>query len=112
MTAIDPYSTTTILDAATTTGAGATFANAVSPFGGVMKNLTWAISVGGSPSGLSVTLQGSLDGTLWAILDTSTNTAGELRGIANQPVTFLRADLGTLTGGTSPTVTVSIQGGA
>lgn len=110
---IDPSGPTVLLPAASGTGAGATFGNAPTPGGaGVLRDFTWAISVTGSPSGISVTLQGSLDGTLWSVLDTSTNTSGELRGIAGTPVTFLRANLGTLTGGSAPTVTVTIQPGA
>ena len=112
MTVIDPYGPTTLLAAATATGAGSAFANAISPTAGVLSDFTWAVVVTGSPSGISITLEGSLDTTNWAVLDTSTNTAGEVRGITGKPVTFLRANLGTLTGGTAPTVTVSIQPGA
>ena len=110
--AIDPNSPTVLLAAATGTGAGATFANALTPGGaGVLQDFAWQVAVTGSPSGISTTLQGSLDGATWLTLDTSTNTSGELRAISGKPVTFLRANVGTLTGGTAPTVTVTIQPG-
>ena len=110
---IDPSSPTALLPAASSTGAGASFGNALTPGGaGVLQNFTWQTVVTGGPASVSVTLEGSLDGTNWVTLDTSTNTSGEIRGVSGKPVTFLRANLGTLTGGTAPTVAVTIQPGA
>lgn len=108
---LDPSSPTTILSA-TATGIGSTFAVPANTFGGVATDFTWQSIVSGGPSGLSVTIEGSNDGgTTWAVLDTSTATAGEMRAIANTPVTNIRANLGTLTGGTAPKVTVIVQVG-
>ena len=108
---LDPSSPTTILSA-TSTGAGAMFASPANTFGGVSTDLTWQIIVSGGPSALSVTLEGSNDGgNTWAVLDTSTLATGEMRAVANTPVTNLRANLATLTGGTSPKVTVIVQVG-
>ena len=66
--------------------------------------------VTGAPTGVSVTLQGSLDGTNWFILATSTSTTGDYQSVADKPCHFVRANLGTLTGGTAPTVTARIAG--
>ena len=70
----------------------------------------WQISVTGAPSAVSVTLEGSLDGSTWVVLDTSTITTSEIRFVANKPVLFVRGNLGTLTGGTAPTVSVEYMG--
>jgi len=102
---------TTLLNAAAATGAGAEFAVPVIPAGGLASNFTWQTVVTGSPASISTTLEGSNDGTNWTVLDTSTATTGEVRSIANTPVAFIRANLGTLTGGTSPKVSVIVQVG-
>jgi len=66
---------------------------------------TWQMSYTGSPSGVSATLQGSIDGSTWFTLDTSTSTSGEVRVVINNPMKFIRIVLGTFTGGTNPTAT-------
>lgn len=110
---IDPSSPTVLRPPVSATGAGTTFGNALTPGGaGVFQNFTWQTVTTGGPSGVSVTLEGSLDGTNWVTLDTSTSTGGEIRGVSGKPVTFLRANVGTLTGGIAPTVSVTIQPGA
>lgn len=64
----------------------------------------------GAPTTVSVTLQGSLDGVNWFVLATSSSTTGDYQSVADKPVFFVRANLATLTGGTSPTVTARIAG--
>ena len=64
--------------------------------------------VTGGPTGVSCTLQGSLDGTNYAVLATSTSTTGDLQTVADKPVRFIKVNLGTLTAGTSPTVTAHV----
>jgi len=109
----------TILNAATATGAGAAFAVPVSPSaqrGGFIQTMAWQIVTTGAPSGISVTLQGSLDGVNWFNIGSAVTTATlTLINLANAnagPYAFVRANLGTLTGGTSPTVTVLLALGA
>lgn len=94
-----------ILDAAAATGAGSTYQT-----DRVYADHGWMITVTGAPTGVSVTLQGSLDGSAWVTLDTSTITTQEIRFVTAKPVVFVRANLGTLTGGTSPTVSVDYVG--
>lgn len=60
----------------------------------------------GAPATISVTLEGSLDGSTWFVLATSTSVTGDYQTATDKPVAFLRGNLGTLTGGTAPTVTV------
>ena len=109
---LDPNSPTKILDAATATGAGSMYALPPSQFDGLASNYTWQVITTGAPASLSVKFEGSNDGgNTWATLDTSTQTGGELRAVANTPVTLVRANVATLTGGTSPTVTVIVQVG-
>jgi hypothetical protein len=95
------YSSQTLLAAVTVTGAGTTRQP-----GFAYKNHTWNTVITGSPTTVSVTLEGSIDGTNWFVLDTSTSTSNEMRHVTNKPVTYLRANLGTLSGGSTPTVTV------
>lgn len=65
------------------------------------------VVVTGSPTTISVTVQGSLDGANWVNLGSAITAAG-LTFIADSPVLYLRTVLGTLTGGTNPTVTVTV----
>lgn len=66
---------------------------------------TWQIITTGAPATISITFEGSIDGVTWATLDTSTATAGEQRSFTGKAARFTRCNLGTLTGGTAPTVT-------
>jgi hypothetical protein len=95
------HSYQTLLAAASGTGIGTSKGL---PF--AYKNHTWNTVITGSPTTVSVTLEGSIDGTNWFVLDTSTSTSNEMRHVTNKPVTYLRANLGTLSGGAAPTVTV------
>ena len=96
----------TNLDVATSTGAG-TGEN----LGNGFAIHTWEVVVTGGPSTVSVTLQGSLNNSTWYTLDTSTTTTSEMRHVVNKKVRFVRANVATLTGGTSPTITVRILSG-
>jgi hypothetical protein len=109
----------TILNAATATGAGSAFAVPTIPTaqrGGFIQTMVWQIVTTGSPSSISVTLQGSLDGVSWFSIGSAVTTATlTLVNLANAnagPYAFIRADLTTLSGGTSPTVTVLLTLGA
>lgn len=90
-----------LLNAVTATGAGTAYSSKVEPV-----SIAWQITATGSPTGVSVTLEGSNDNSTWTVLDTSTITTEETRQATGRPFKFIRANLGTLTGGTTPTVTV------
>jgi len=60
---------------------------------------TWCTTIAGASS-VSVTLQGSLDNSLWATLDTSTSATSECRHVVNKPVKYIRSVVGTLDAGT------------
>lgn len=98
---------TLLLNAADATGAGG--AVLASPQN---SNHTYQITITGTPTAVTVALEGSLDGDTWAAIDTHVMSAGELSAAAAlvfvtaSPVQAVRANLTTLTGGTSPTVTV------
>lgn len=64
--------------------------------------------VTGSPTGVSATLQGSLDGTHFFTLATSTSTTGDYQSVTGKPVRWIKVNLGTFTAGTSPTFTASV----
>ena len=91
------------LNAVTATGAGAAI-----DLGVTRTKFTMQTTVTGAPTAVSVTLQGSLDGVNWSTLATSTSTTGDQQYAIDRPVRFVRTNLGTLTGGTSPTVTTFI----
>src|SRR4051812_3051229 len=45
-----------------------------------VQSFTWqTIMTGGTATSVTVRLEGSIDGTTWSTLDTSTNTSGETR---------------------------------
>jgi hypothetical protein len=108
----------TILNAATATGPGSAFAvpSASPGYRGFIQTMAWQINTTGSPSGLSATLQGSLDGVNWFNIGSAVTTAiltvVNLSNANAGPYAFIRANLGTLTGGTTPTVTVLLSLGA
>lgn len=64
--------------------------------------------VTGAPTGVSATLQGSLDGTNFFVLATSTSTTGDYQTAVDKPVRYLKVNLGTFTAGTSPKFTAFI----
>jgi len=67
--------------------------------------------VTGSPVSCVVQLQGSMDGTNWTVLATSTSTTGDTQ-FNNLTAQFnvLRANVSTTSGGTNPTIAVSLTG--
>jgi hypothetical protein len=92
------------LNAATSTGPGTVF-----DLGVVRSTHTLQTTVTGSPSAVSVTLQGSLSASgPWLTLATSTSTTGDVQTATGKAVRYVMANLGTLTGGTAPTVTAYI----
>jgi hypothetical protein len=66
----------------------------------------------GSPTGCSVRLEGSLDNSNWFDLSGSQScTSGNIMfHVDGKPVGYARANLLTLSGGTSPTATISYRG--
>ena len=78
-------------------GVGNAWAVPGSPGGGRTSNFTWSISYTGSPTVVSVNIEGSNDGINWEVIDNTSNTAGETRYVANNPFTLLRANAVTLT---------------
>lgn len=61
----------------------------------------------GSPASFTITLEGTMDGSNWTTLATTTNTAGEtVYSTGLIPFTNLRAHCTAVSGGTSPTVSV------
>jgi hypothetical protein len=91
----------TSLDAVTATGVGEERDLETS-----LRYHTAHLVTTGSPSSVDVALQGSLDGTNWVHL--ATLSAGALVTSNNHVVRYIRAELHTLSGGSSPTVTVKI----
>lgn len=72
---------------------------------------TIQIIVTGGPSGCTVNLDGSLDGVNWFDLSGGqTCTSNTMFHVVSKPVAYVRGDLTALTGGTSPTVTISYEG--
>ena len=67
--------------------------------------------VTGSPDACAIQLEGSLDGSTWANLSgTQTCTSSVAFHVVDKPVTWIRANLTSLTGGTSPTVAIRYVG--
>lgn len=67
--------------------------------------------VTGAPTAVSAQLQGSLDGTDFFNVGTAQSVpSGGIFSIPDFPLLWVRVQLATLTGGTSPTVTFSYLG--
>lgn len=66
-------------------------------------------STTGSPSTVSLRLEGSLDGVGWFdVLAFSPSSTPTIRWVVDTPVRFIRLNLSQLSGGSSPTVTASV----
>lgn len=72
---------------------------------------TVQVVITGSPSGCTINLDGSLDGTNWFDLSGGqTCTASVMFHVVNRAVLNVRANLTALSGGTAPTVTARYTG--
>jgi hypothetical protein len=83
-------------NAVTTTGACTTFNVHPPDFVHVPQanSFTWqTIFSGGTPTSVTVVLQGSIDGTTFSTIDTSTSTAGETRTKAGAAYNFFRCNV-------------------
>jgi hypothetical protein len=108
-------STITLINGATTTGAGSDFPTKT--HANHASVIFFTHEGGGSCTALVVDIEGSIDGTNWCVLDTHTFSAGDLTAqcayvfTTGKVVNFMRADITTLTnsGGTT-TVTVKHRG--
>lgn len=95
-----------LLNAVTATGASTEFVLTVPG-----REHTIQMNITGAPTAVTVDLEGSLDGVKWHQLATHPFSAAELTAesamfhVTNKPISRIRANLTTLTGGTSPTVT-------
>lgn len=84
---------------------GATFALPVK-----LGGLSWQTVYGTVPTSLTVNLQISNDGVNFQTIDTSTNTAGELRTVPSVTALFIRATISANVGGTTVTVILVYKG--
>ena len=99
-----------LLSAAAATGAGTTYSFGLDGNNQLPNRWIWEMTSTGSATGLRVDIEGSFDGTNWYQVDTSTTTTNYMRWVVDKPVPYIRANLVTLTGGTTPTVTVKLMG--
>lgn len=74
----------------------------------LLSKHTWEIVCTGPPANETTSLEGSINGTTWYVLDTSTITTSEMRHIVNKPVRYVRANCTVLPSGT---LTVRYMGG-
>lgn len=99
----DPNKALQLLDAATGTGAGTAL-----DLGVARRSFGFQVSHTGDPSAVIVDLEGSIDGSNWFVLGTWDETSinsGDIVFVVDKPVTQIRGNLTTLTGGTTPAVT-------
>jgi hypothetical protein len=101
------------------TGTGAvTLANAATAVGALAginlytgrANHTLSTVITGAPTTVSVNLEGSIDGTHWYVLATSTSTTGDFQFATGKVFSQIRANVTALTGGAAPTVTCYYEG--
>ncbi len=72
---------------------------------------TLAVVPSGSPSGCSLKLEGSIDGSAWFDLSgAQTCTSNLMFHVTQKPVNQVRVNLVTLSGGTSPSLDVQYLG--
>lgn len=88
---------------------------AVSPAFGMhgytQRQLAWQTKWSTVPSAITVELEGSIDGSTWNDLDSSTSTGGETKYIATDDLknfSFFRATITALTGAAAGTVAIKL----
>jgi hypothetical protein len=94
--AYEPGSVAVSLSAVAATGAGTVYASPVVQ-GKLADRFTWTTTFTGTPTAITVNLQGSIDGTNYFTLDTSTSTTAEMRHVVNKPVRFTRCQISVYT---------------
>lgn len=70
--------------------------------------LSWQVSFVSTPASDTILLQGAFDNSTWFTLDTSTNTAGEIRTVQSA-VPFVRCNINAKSGGGNTTCSFSIK---
>jgi len=101
----------TLLSAVTATGAGP-----IKLLPHLVKDHTVQVTTTGDPTAVTIDLEGSLDGVTWFQLFENIFDAGEITAdaaifhVLDAPVGYVRCNLTTLTGGTTPTVTALYEG--
>lgn len=104
------HGTTTILDAADSTGAGSAHVTPLQ-WRTDAHGISWQTVITGGPSAVTVDLEGSLDNTNWTSISEQASANSKLNHAPNPVPNFIRANLTGLDGGTAPTVTVIVQKG-
>lgn len=106
-----------LLSKVSTTGASNTFYNVMAdtePTGRMKSDFTAGVAITGAPTTVSVRLEGSINGTDWVEIGTHDFTAAELTAAyalyptGTIPVAYVRGNIVTLIGGSSPTVSMSV----
>lgn len=90
------------------TAGGCTAYSLPAPNGQLPGAFTWQTLTTGGPAGVTVTLVGSIDGSTWTTLDTTTATSGEIRSVTGKPMRFIGCVPSTLSGGATPTLTCQL----
>lgn len=96
----------TSLSAATATGAGTSQAYTFA-----RQAFALQVTSTGTPTAVIVNLEASLDGSHWfkvGAWNSTLQTTGDIVFVSDAPCYTIRANLATLTGGTSPTVTATV----
>ena len=102
---------TKLLTAATSTGAGP-----AKDFSKLIDKHSLQVTTTGDPTAVTVTLEGSLDGTNFFTIGTHAFVAADITADgamffdADKPCLHVRANLTVLTAGTAPTVTAIYEG--
>ncbi len=89
--------------------------SSITTLSAVRKDVSMQVVLTGSPTGGTITLQGSLDGTTFdpvtgglALFTIGTDTSGNIKFSAAKPFLAYRVVLAGLTGGTTPHVTAKV----
>jgi hypothetical protein len=95
-------------NAAAETGAGSAIDVIANSYGRYPERFTWTSKSTGTPTGVTVLLEGTIDNVNWFELDRSVAIVSEMRHVVNKGVNQIRTNLSALTGGSTPTVTTRI----
>lgn len=79
--------------------------------GSPQRTITWETTIAGGPSAATINLQGAMRDVdaEYVTVDSSTSTTGEVKQTSTQMFQFWRILVGTITGGTAPTLIAKMR---
>lgn len=70
--------------------------------------LSWQTIFDDDPDAVNITLEVSIDGVVWDVIDTTTEVSGELKSVNATAAPFVRGQVNSITAGSATTIQIKI----